>query len=106
MRERSYPAVRDHPEADEIQQGTVERVEDEDGGRDGEHPPRRAARGFEHEHDHRGAEQHVAPGRVRRAVDEVVEVDERPRERHDGDGDQAQSSIDTRVRPRSLDVSG
>ena len=53
-------AMRDHAEADEIEQRPVEGVEDEAGRGERQHPSRRAARRLEHEQDADRAECHVA----------------------------------------------
>jgi len=68
-------AMGNDAEADQIEQRSVERVEDEERGRDRQHPSRRAARRFEHQQDADRAERHVARCRIGGAVDEVVKID-------------------------------
>ena len=74
-------AVGDESQADEIEHGTVERVGDEGRRRHRQDRARRAPRRFQHESDQRRAEGDVDGRGIRGAIDEGLEVEDRPGQR-------------------------
>jgi hypothetical protein len=78
----------DESEAGEIEQRSVERIHHEGGGRRGQNPARRPARGFQHQRDQRRAERDVDSGGIRRAIDEGLEVEDGPCQGRDRRRDQ------------------
>ncbi len=97
--------MRDDPEADEIEQRAVIGVREERRCGDGKHPACRAPRRLEHEHDADGAEHDVNRRGIGCAVDEGVEIDDRPEA--GGDREQRQQPVRRRhtrftLRPRRV----
>ena len=76
-------AMREQWKADAIEPGPDQRVDEEDGRRHGQDPADGAARGFEHQDDGQCAEHDVDGERIGGAIDEALEIDERPGERGD-----------------------
>ena len=78
----------DQAEPDGIEQRSVIRIKDEADCRHGQNPANRPARRLEHDQDRQRPAHQVDRIRFGRAVNELAEIDERPGQPHNGEGDE------------------